>query len=78
MAFIRLLMRTAAASNKKELRQYHDMLKTVYQRVARLKKQGKTLEQVIAAKPTKEFDDQWEGGLFNGDDWIRIIYPAVK
>ena len=42
--------------NKAELQAYHDMLVVVRDRVAKLVKAGKTQEQVVAARPTKEFE----------------------
>lgn len=42
--------------DRADLMRYRDMLVTVRDRVAALVEQGKTLEQVAAAKPTAEFD----------------------
>lgn len=64
-------------SNKKELAAYHAMLKTVYAKVSALKQAGKSAEQVIAAKPSSQFDAQWGKGFLTPDQWVGIIYEAI-
>ena len=66
-----------ALSNKAELMQYRDMLQSVYAQVLKLKTSGKTVEQVIAAKPSASFDAQWGGGFLKPDVWVEIIYSAI-
>ena len=66
-----------ALSNKAELMQYRDMLQSVYAQVLKLKTSGKTVEQVIAAKPSASFDAQWGGGFLKPDVWVGIIYSAI-
>src|SRR5258707_1087099 len=41
--------------NKAELTEYHDMLVAIRNNVAELKKQGKSLSETIAAKPTAAY-----------------------
>ena len=38
---------------------YHDMLVVVRDRIAKLVKSGKTQEQVVEARPTKEFEEKY-------------------
>lgn len=64
-------------SNKQELTAYRDMLQSVYDRVKALKEEGKSLDEIIAAKPTKDFDPQWGNGMFTADKWISIIAPTI-
>jgi hypothetical protein len=64
-------------SNKKELTAYRDMLQNVYDRIKALKEDGKSLDEIIAAKPTADFDAQWGDGIFTADKWISIIYPTI-
>lgn len=63
--------------SKADLQAYHDMMKTVVERIARLKSNGKTLEQVVAAKPTSEYDATWGKGMFTGDVWVGVLYSAL-
>ena len=44
-------------SNYAELADYATMLRTIYGRISELVDQGASLEQIIAAKPTAEFDE---------------------
>lgn len=64
-------------SNKKQLTEFRDMLASVYQTVSTMKASGKTLEQIINAKPSAAFDNKWNGGFLKADQWIEIIYQAI-
>lgn len=64
-------------SGRKELVEFRDMLSSIRDNVAALKKQGKTLEQVIAAKPTKEFDAKWGQFVINPDFFTRLVYQGM-
>lgn len=64
-------------SNKAELQAYHDMLKKVYDRVKVLKEVGKSAEEVVAAKPTRDFDADWGDGFLEIDQWVQIVYSAI-
>lgn len=66
-----------ALSNQAELIEYRNMLQAVYKKVVALKKSGKTIEEVIAAKPSADFDAKWGGGFLKPDIWIGIIYTAI-
>ncbi len=60
--------------NKAELQAYHDMLVVVRDRVAKLVKAGKTQEQVVEARPTREFEEKYGGANFNAAQWIGRAY----
>ncbi len=64
--------------NKAELQAYHDMLVTVRDRVAKLVKSGRTQEQVLEARPTKEFEEKYGGTNFNAAQWIGRAYVDQK
>lgn len=64
-------------SNKKELREYHQMLTQAYERVAAMKNAGRSVEEAVAAKPTKDLDAKWNGGFLKADQWVAIIYEAI-
>lgn len=64
-------------SNKSELKTYRDMLVAVQEKLSGFKQQGKTVEQVVAEKPTAEFDAQWGKGFLNADTWVGIVYNAL-
>ncbi len=64
--------------NKADLQAYRDMLVTVRDRVAKLVKSGKTQEQVVEARPTKEFEEKYGGTNFNAAQWIGRAYVDQK
>lgn len=55
---------------------YRNMLVTIRDRVARLVAEGKTLEEVIAAHPTAEFDATW--GSPDHPLFLPVIYAELK
>lgn len=56
---------------------FRDMLVTVRTAVAALKKQGRTVEQTIAAKPTAAFDAKWGQFLINPATFVALVYAGV-
>ena len=65
-------------SGKAELQEFHDMLATIRERVAKLIKQKKTLDEVIAAKPSADFDAKWAGGFWKPEQWVGRVYVDLK
>ncbi|MDO6431152.1 MBL fold metallo-hydrolase [Flavitalea sp. BT771] len=63
--------------NRDQLIQFHDMLATVRERVFQLKKQGRTLKEVVAAKPTASFDPKFGNYVIKGDFFTRLVYAGV-
>ena len=63
--------------DKAELTAYRQMLMTAYDRLRRLKMEGKTAQQAAAEKPLSDLEATWGDGLFKGDRWIEIIYSGV-
>ena len=56
---------------------FRDMLVTVRSAVAALKKQGRTLEQTVAAKPTAKFDAKWGQFLISPAAFVAVVYAGV-
>ncbi len=65
-------------SNKEKLTGYRKMLVTIRERVAQYVKEGKTLEDIQAAKPTQEFDAAMGQGFLNGEQFVGIVYDSLK
>jgi glyoxylase-like metal-dependent hydrolase (beta-lactamase superfamily II) len=63
--------------DRTQLEEYHQMLETVRQKVAAMKKQGKTLDETVASKPTADLDAKWGGGIMNGDAFTGLVYQGV-
>ena len=55
---------------------YHKMLSTIFERVTAMVKDGKTLEQIIASKPTTEFDAQYDGFISN-EAFLGLLYSVL-
>ncbi len=64
-------------ASKDDLKATHEMLAAVSERLAPMAKQGKSLEEVVAAAPTKDFDAKFGKGMFTPDAWTRIAYTSV-
>ena len=63
--------------NRPQLVEFRDMLVAIRENVSRLKKQGKSIEEVVAAKPTAAYDDKWGGYVINGAFFTRLVYAGV-
>jgi glyoxylase-like metal-dependent hydrolase (beta-lactamase superfamily II) len=65
-------------SNVTKLREYVSMLTEIRDKISRLMKQGKTMEEVVAAKPTGAFDDKWGKGLLSPDRFAALVYMDLS
>jgi cyclase len=63
--------------NKAQLTSYHDMMVTVRDRVTKQKAAGKTVQEVVAAKPTADLDAEWGKGNVNGDFFTTLVYLTL-
>ena len=64
--------------NKTDLKAYRDMLATVHESMTKLIEAGKNIDEIIAAKPTADFDAKWGGGFLKPDQWVRIVYAVMQ
>jgi hypothetical protein len=53
------------------------MLVAIRGAVSKLKKQGNSLAETIAAKPTAPFDAVWGGGLISPAEFTELVYTGV-
>ena len=63
---------------KTDLKAYRDMLVAVYERMTQLIKEGKNIDEIVAAKPTADYDAKWGGGLLKPDRWVRNVYAGMQ
>ena len=63
--------------NKAGLTEYRDMLTTIRNNVAALKKQGKSLSETVAAKPTARYDAKYGQFLINPGFFTALVYSGV-
>jgi glyoxylase-like metal-dependent hydrolase (beta-lactamase superfamily II) len=64
-------------SNRAELLAYRDMLVRIRDKVAKLKQQGRSLDETIAAKPTAAFDAKWGQFVITSAFFTRLVYQGV-
>jgi glyoxylase-like metal-dependent hydrolase (beta-lactamase superfamily II) len=62
---------------KKELTEYRDVIVTIHDRVSALKKQGKSVDEIVATKPAGAYDAKWGTGFINGDFFTKLVYKGV-
>ena len=62
---------------KDQLQAYHDMIKTVHSRIVKMKKEGKSIDEIVAAQPSGDFDEKWGKGLFTGEQWVRMVHSTL-
>ncbi len=63
--------------DRKQLQEYRDVLARSRDKVAALKAQGKTVAEVIAARPTAETDAKYGGGFMKPDVFVGLVYQGV-
>jgi glyoxylase-like metal-dependent hydrolase (beta-lactamase superfamily II) len=63
--------------NKAGLSEYYDMLVAIRSNVSKLKKQGKSLAETIAAKPTAAYDAKWGQFLMTPAIFTKLVYSGV-
>lgn len=61
-----------------ELQAYHDALATIYKRIGDLVRKGRTIEQILAAAPTREFDERWGKSFISPDMLIQRAFMELK
>jgi hypothetical protein len=64
-------------SNKAELKEFRDMLVAIRENVANLKKQGRSRDETVAAKPTAAFDAKWGQFVIDPGYFTRLVYEGV-
>jgi len=64
--------------NKADVRSYLVMLQSSYSLIKSLKDQGKTIEQIVEARPTAEFDEKWGAAILNPEQWVMTVYSTLE
>ncbi len=63
--------------NRAQLAEYRDMLGEVKTKIQAMKRRGQSLQEVVAGKPTKTFDEKWGKFVINGDFFANLVYRSV-
>lgn len=65
-------------SNKENLTAYVAMLETIRDRVKKMVAEKKTLEEVIASKPTADLDAKYGNGFMKPDQFVTLVYKSLS
>jgi len=64
-------------ATRADLQDYRDMLAQVRQRIQALIVSGKTIEEAVAAAPTKDYDDRWGTGYVSPDVFTEMVFSSL-
>ncbi|MDO9714486.1 MBL fold metallo-hydrolase [Paracraurococcus sp. LOR1-02] len=67
----------APVSDRTGLLAFRDMLVSIRAKVAALKRQGRSLAETVAAKPTEEYDARWGGFVVGPALFTKLVYDGV-
>ena len=67
-----------ALATKANLMTWRDMLVTSRDRVQTLFDEGKTEQEVLAAKPLADLDKKWAANEQQAQNWLRMVYNSFK
>lgn len=62
---------------KADLKAARDMYDFAWHAIAPMVEAGKTLDEVIAAKPLKDYDAKWGRGLLRGRHFAQLVYGGL-
>jgi glyoxylase-like metal-dependent hydrolase (beta-lactamase superfamily II) len=66
-----------AVGGKADLMVFRDVLVEIREKVATLKKQGRTLGEVVAAKPSARTDEEWGQSFMNPGRFLALVYQGL-
>ena len=64
-------------ANRAALMEYRTMLVTAHDRMAKLVKEGKSEDDVVAAKPFADLDAKWAPTELASKNFIRVVYHSL-
>jgi glyoxylase-like metal-dependent hydrolase (beta-lactamase superfamily II) len=73
----RIIPGHGAVAGEKELREWRDMLQVMYEHVKRSVAQGKSLDQIKAERPAKQWEDRFTKSFVTSDHPIEMAYEAA-
>jgi cyclase len=66
-----------SVATRSNLQEYREMLEQVRQRIKVLVAAGKTIDEAVAAAPTKDFDAEWGSGYVPADVFVRMVFTSL-
>ena len=73
----RLIPGHGPLATKADLRTFREVLAGIRDRVKTLIAQGKTLEQILAAKPSAQWDATWGKGFMGPDVFVSTVHRSL-
>jgi cyclase len=67
-----------ALAKKADLVAWRAMLVTSRERIEKLFNEGKTEQEVLAAKPLADLDAKWAANEQQAQNWTRMVYNSFK
>jgi cyclase len=64
-------------ADKAALMEYRTMLISAHDRMAKLVKEGKSEDEVVAAKPFADFDEKWAPTELASKNFVRVVYHSL-
>src|SRR5260370_41305846 len=64
-------------ATRSDLKDYREILVQVRQRIEVLVGAGKTMDEAVAAAPTKAFDAKWGRGYVSEDVFVRMVFTSL-
>ena len=64
-------------ASPEDLKGYLEFLETMLERFSKLKAEGKTVDEVIAAAPSKDFDEKLGKAFMKPEQFVRITYTGL-
>ncbi|HTP67460.1 MAG TPA: MBL fold metallo-hydrolase [Dongiaceae bacterium] len=61
----------------KDLVEFDEMIVSIHEKVKELKKSGRSLDEVIAEKPTSKFDAKWGGGFISPSFVTELVFVGA-
>jgi glyoxylase-like metal-dependent hydrolase (beta-lactamase superfamily II) len=65
-------------ATKKDLEDYLAVMITLRDRITKLIRDGKTMEEAVASKPTADLDPKWGNGPVRPDQIVDEVYADLK
>jgi cyclase len=64
-------------TTRADLQDYRDMLVQIRHRIKDLIAAGKTMDEVVAAVPTKDFDARWASGYVTPEAFTKMVFSSM-
>lgn len=75
---VRVVPGRGRVAGKKDLEEYLNVMIALRDRIARMMQAGLTVEQVVTAKPSADFDPRWGNGPIRPYQYVEEVYADLK